>query len=223
MLFIPLLLKALLLGFAMAVPIGPVGLVCIRTTLSHGMLGGLMTGLGAASADAVYALGTSFGFAAVSGFLWGYKAAFALLGGLFLIYLGFSFLRRPPLMEGPSEVRTSSYLAMYFSTFGLTFANPMTLFTFVGILSVLKVFSGGIVSRLAVVGGVFIGALLWWVLLAMVVYSFKGKMSVRFILAANAIAGVLVVGFGAYVVARSVLIFLMHTKPLFFMRFVRVY
>ncbi|HBL98106.1 TPA: lysine transporter LysE [Candidatus Dependentiae bacterium] len=221
MLLLPLFLKALVLGFAVAVPIGPVGIVCIRATLSYGLLGGLMTGLGAATADVVYALVASFGFAAASGFLEGYKAIFALLGGIFLVYLGFSFLRKPPLLESSGEARATSYFSMYLSTFGLTFANPMTLFTFVGILSVLKVFSGGVASRLAVVAGVFSGALLWWMLLSFVVYSFKGKMSARFVLGANAVAGVLVVGFGAYVVARSALMFLLHTNPLFFMRFIR--
>ncbi|HBY05472.1 MAG: Lysine exporter protein (LYSE/YGGA) [candidate division TM6 bacterium GW2011_GWE2_42_60] len=219
MLLLPLFLKALLLGFSVAIPVGPVGLVCIRTTLTQGVLAGIVAGLGAATADLCYAAVAGFGFAAISEFLVGYKTIIGLVGGLFLVFLGFSFLRRPPQLSPSLPETAHSYWGTFLSTFGLTVANPITMLTFFGVFSVLRVVSGGTLTRVCVVVGIFCGALAWWLLLALLIWLVKGKLSVRIVLWANAIAGVLVVGFGAYVVARSGLVYLSHHKPMLFSKF----
>lgn len=219
MLLLPLFLKSLLLGFSVAIPVGPVGLVCIRTTLVRGVLAGIVAGFGAATADLCYAAVAGFGFAAISEFLVGYKTFIGIIGGFFLIYLGFSFLRRPPQLSPVVPEAAHSYWGSFLSTFGLTFANPITMLTFFGVFSVLRVVSGGALTRLIVMAGIFCGSLAWWLLLALLIWLVKGKLSVRIVLWANAIAGVLVVGFGAYVVARSGIIYLSHHKPALFSRF----
>ena len=66
-----LFFKGLLLGFSIAAPVGPIGVLCIRRTLAEGRSAGLATGLGAASADAIYGSIAAFGLTAVSGFLVG--------------------------------------------------------------------------------------------------------------------------------------------------------
>jgi len=219
MLLLPLFLKALLLGFSVAIPVGPVGLLCIRTTLMQGVLAGIVAGLGAAVADLCYAAVAGFGFAAISEFLVGYKTVIGIVGGLFLVFLGFSFLRRPPQLSPALPETAHSYWGTFLSTFGLTVANPITMLTFFGVFSVLRVVSGGTLTRVCVVVGIFCGALIWWLLLALLIWLVKGKLSVRIVLWANAIAGVLVVGFGAYVVARSGIVYLSHHKPLLFSKF----
>ena len=83
-----LFLKGLILGFAIAAPVGPIGVLCIRRSLADGQLSGFATGLGAATADALYGCVAAFGLTAVSGFLVKQQFWLGLIGGIFLCYLG---------------------------------------------------------------------------------------------------------------------------------------
>src|SRR5579859_6418567 len=95
------LLKGMLIGFSIAAPVGPIGVLCIRRSLAEGKGVGLATGLGAATADAVYGCIAGFGLTAVSSFLVGQRLWLGLIGGLFLFYLGVrTFLSEPPQESG---------------------------------------------------------------------------------------------------------------------------
>ncbi|MBN1286347.1 MAG: LysE family transporter [Anaerolineae bacterium] len=82
------LIRGIVIGFSIAAPVGPIGVLCIRRTLATGRISGLATGLGAASADAIYGAVAGFGLTAVSAFLVDQQSWFSLIGGLFLVYLG---------------------------------------------------------------------------------------------------------------------------------------
>src|SRR4051812_43650135 len=81
-------IKGLILGFAIAAPVGPIGVLCIRRSLADGQSSGLATGLGAATADAAYGCMAAFGLTAVSTFLVNQRFWLGLVGGIFLCYLG---------------------------------------------------------------------------------------------------------------------------------------
>jgi threonine/homoserine/homoserine lactone efflux protein len=159
------MLKGMAIGFAIAAPVGPIGILCIRRSLAEGRQIGLATGLGAATADAAYGCVAAFGLATVSGFLVGQRWWLAFLGGLFLCYLGVRTFISKPAVEA-AEVRGSGLLSAYFSTLLLTLTNPMT------ILSFAAVFAGfglgatpDYLAASALVAGVFLGSALWWLLL----------------------------------------------------------
>ena len=81
-------LKGLIVGLSIAAPVGPIGILCIRRTLAHGRAAGFVSGLGAATADAMYGAAAGFGLTVVSSVLVGGQRWLRLVGGLFLLYLG---------------------------------------------------------------------------------------------------------------------------------------
>lgn len=195
------LLRGMLMGLAIAAPVGPIGLLCIRRTLAEGRAMGLASGLGAASADALYGVVAAFGLTFVSSLLIGSSFWTRLLGGLLLAYLGLkTFLAQPA--EHAAELRGAGLLGAYASTFVLTLANPAT------ILSFLTIFAGmGVVGEASYGGaaltvlGVFLGSALWWLLLSGGVGLLRVRMGCEALRWVNRVAGVLIVGFAAVMLA----------------------
>src|SRR5690242_18318510 len=164
---IELFARGLVIGFAIAAPVGPIGMLVIRRTLAEGRLLGLLTGLGAAVADALYGCVGAFGLTFISSFLMGYAFWTKLIGGAFLVYLGVSTFRAKPKEEstGSSNVR---YAAAFLSTMVLTLANPATILSFMAVFAGLGLGTNGGDYGAAgiVVAGVFIGSAIWWLLLS---------------------------------------------------------
>ena len=99
---IGLLLRGIIIGFSIAAPVGPIGILCIRRTLTGGRTHGMVSGLGAATADAIYGSIAGLGLTAVSGFLVSQQVELRIVGGVFLCYLGVKTL----LAEPPEEAGT---------------------------------------------------------------------------------------------------------------------
>jgi threonine/homoserine/homoserine lactone efflux protein len=165
--------KGLILGFSIAAPVGPIGLLCIQRTLQRGRLAGFVSGLGAATADACYGLVAALGLSTVISFLLGLQFWLQLGGGLFLLGLGLKTLLAKP---APATAATAPDKAGLFSAFVsvllLTLTNPAT------ILSFFAVFAGlGIDARsggaLALVAGVFLGSAAWWLILSLLAGLFR--------------------------------------------------
>jgi threonine/homoserine/homoserine lactone efflux protein len=113
------ILKGLVIGFSIAAPVGPIGLLCIRRSMAEGQRVGLVTGLGAATADAGYGCVAAFGLTGVSGFLVGHRIWLSLIGGLFLCYLGVrTFISNPAARA--ANVQAGGLLPAYLSTLFLT-------------------------------------------------------------------------------------------------------
>lgn len=195
---LPLLFKGALIGFAIAAPVGPIGVLCIRRTLAHGRLSGLLSGLGAATADGCYGAVAAFGLAAVSNFLTGHQNGLRGLGGLFLLYLGLKIFRSQPA-EVASEEQRATLLGDYASTFFLTLTNPMTVFSFAAIFAGTGLGNPGndFVTATAMVAGVVLGSALWWILLSAGVSLFRRTLTPQSMRFVNWISGALVAGFGA--------------------------
>jgi threonine/homoserine/homoserine lactone efflux protein len=160
------LTKGIVIGFSIAAPVGPIGLLCIRRSISHGALSGLLTGLGAATADACYGCIAGFGLTVITSLLIHQKVWLQLVGGLFLCYLGIA-----TFLKGRSETLPVSegrgYLLSYVSAFFLTLTNPMTILSFAAIFAGIGIATAtnGYVSAITLVAGVFMGSALWWAVL----------------------------------------------------------
>lgn len=156
--------KSLLLGLAVAAPLGPIGALCISRTLERGFWAGLAGGLGTALADGLYASLAALGFAAFSAALSGISGPLRLVGGLFLIWLGWKSLQSRSA-PGAVSVGARDLLGTSVATFALTLANPMTILSFAAMFAGLGLAEAGS-DALTVVAGVFLGSLAWWVLLS---------------------------------------------------------
>ena len=193
-------LKGIAIGFSIAAPVGPIGLLCIRRTLAGGRLPGLATGMGAATADAAYGLVAAFGLTAVSDFLVGRRFWLGLLGGAFLCWLGARTFAQKPAAEA-AEARGESLLAAYLSTLLLTLTNPMTILSFVAVFAGLGLgTSPDYVAASATVLGVFAGSALWWLLLSGGVGLFRSRIDPTWMQAVNRISGAVIFGFGVYAI-----------------------
>jgi threonine/homoserine/homoserine lactone efflux protein len=191
------LFKGLVIGFSIAAPVGPIGILCIKRTITSGRLAGLVSGLGAATADAVYGCIAAFGLTFISSFLIHQQSWLRLLGGAFLCYLGVkTFFTRPA--ESSTQSNELSLLNAYGSTFMLTLTNPLTILSFAAIFSGLGLLDsdGNYLSATIIVLGVFIGSACWWILLSTGVSIFRSRFSTTGLLWVNRISGLIILGFG---------------------------
>ena len=193
------LLTGGIVGFSIAAPVGPIGALTIRRTLADGMAAGLLTGLGAATADAIYGAVAAFGLTLITSFLVAQQGWLGLLGGLFLCYLGITTFRARP--APPAQVPPARSLAgAYGSTFLLTLTNPATILSFIGIYAGvgLGLSEGDYVEAGAFVAGVFAGSALWWLLLAAAVGRLRTRFDARWQHRVNLASAALLAGFALW-------------------------
>ena len=194
---ISFLLRGLVIGFSIAAPVGPIGVLCIRRTLAEGRVSGLVSGLGAATADAIYGCIAGFGLTFISSILVSQQVWLRLIGGVFLCYLGLkTFLARPAEEAASAEGR--GLIGAYVSTFFLTLTNPMTILSFAVIFAGLGLgsASGNYISAGLLVSGVFIGSALWWLMLSAGVGLLRTRFSLQRLRWVNRISGIIITGFG---------------------------
>ena len=197
------LAKGLGIGFLIAAPVGPIGLLCIRRTLAHGRASGLVSGLGAATADAMYGSIAGFGLTAVSAFLTGQEASFRILGGLFLLYLGITTMRARPAAEA-AKANDAGLLKDYLSTLFLTLTNPLTILSFAAIftgLGIVRAQSHAAAGTLVL--GVFLGSAAWWLILSGAVGAVRERFGPPVMRWVNVISGLAICGFGGWALAAA--------------------
>jgi threonine/homoserine/homoserine lactone efflux protein len=186
-----LLLKGVTIGLSVAAPVGPIGLLCIRRSMADGARAGFICGLGAASADAAYALVGGFAMTAVARWLVAERPWFGLFGGLFLIFLGVR--TTTARASDPAAKNPRSALAGYSSTLLLTLANPLTIMSFAALFAGLSFANAANYSAAAVlVAGVFAGSALWWLLLSAVVARARRHVSAAMMRTINRVCGALI-------------------------------
>jgi threonine/homoserine/homoserine lactone efflux protein len=211
---INLFFKGLILGFSIAAPVGPIGILCIRRTLQFGRFSGFFSGLGAATADVIYALIAAFGLTFISDILIAGQFWLRLIGGAFLLYLGGRVFftipsARTEQTRQTRQISHTTFLSDFTSTFLLTAANPMTILSFLAIFAGLGVSNaqGDYVQTSLLVLGVFLGSAAWWILLSEGVTLFRKRVSQKMMLWINRIAGLLIVGFGATILLTLIVPF----------------
>jgi threonine/homoserine/homoserine lactone efflux protein len=191
-----LLIKGLIAGLAIAVPVGPVNVLCASRTLSKGRLSGLLSGLGAAIADALYGAIAGFSITFLIAFLQREQFWIRVIGGLLLVGIGVTYFRKPaqePDKRG-DEGATHSDLV---STLLLTLTNPTTVLSYLAVLAGLGM--GGQRAgwlTLLLVGGIFCGSMLWWVVLVLTINRFRDRFDRSAMCWMNRIAGIAIGGFG---------------------------
>ena len=191
------LLKGLALGLSIAAPIGPIGILCVRRTLTEGRTLGLVSGLGAATADAMYGMVAGFGLTFISSLLVGQRAWLNLIGGVFLCYLGVrTFLAQAA--ERAAATQQGGLLGAYASTLFLTLTNPMTIMSFAAVFAGLGIATApsGYLSSGLLVAGVFLGSTLWWLVLTSGASLLVAKFSAHRWRWINRISSAILVGFG---------------------------
>ncbi len=190
-------IKGILLGFSIAAPVGPLGVLCIRRTLSDGMLNGFLSGVGTATADALYGCIAAFSVTAISTFLLDNQSFLRLTGGVFLLYLGYTTFKSVPA-ETVAQAGGNGLLGAYISAFFLTLTNPLTIISFAAVFAGLGAGSIGKNYMLAglLVFGVFLGSMLWWLTLSGMVNVFRSKVNPRRLKWVNKFSGVIIAGFG---------------------------
>jgi len=189
------MLKGLAIGLSIAAPVGPIGVLCIRRSLSEGRQVGLATGLGAATADAIYGCVAAFGLTAISSALVGHRSWLGFFWGMFLCYLGVRTFMSSPAGR-VAEIQGRGLLSAYLSTLFLTLTNPMTVLSFVGS-------SPNYLAAGVLVTGVFIGSALWWLLLSSAVGSFQSRLGSGWMQVINRLSGCIIFAFGIYSLSTS--------------------
>jgi threonine/homoserine/homoserine lactone efflux protein len=204
----PFLLKGLLIGLALAAPLGPIGILCMNRTLAEGPRSGFLCGLGAAVADTLYALAGTVALSAIAEWIIDDRTALRLIGGVYLVYLGARTFMRPiivlppgrPLARLPPGAHTA-----FMSTFLLTLANPVTLLGYAAIFAGVGATPAGMLKGLdsaaaALVSGVFLGSALWWLALSNLGGPLRQYLGAHTLTVINRLSGTVLTAFGLYAV-----------------------
>lgn len=192
------LAKGFVIGFSIAAPVGPIGLLCINRSLTGGFASGFVSGLGAASADGIYGILAASGLVALSNLLVSRQSLVGLLGGVFLCYLGFRIFRTAAFTGRAARTSKGNLVSDYLSTLALTLTNPMTILSFTAIFGGLGLGSvtKGSPSALLLVLGVFSGSATWWLSLATASSLFRKGISPDLMIWVNRVAGTILFVFG---------------------------
>jgi threonine/homoserine/homoserine lactone efflux protein len=202
-------------GLAIAAPVGPMGMLCIRRTLTGGPRAGLAIGFGIATGDAAYGLIAALGLVGISQFMLAYDRPLHLLAGMFLLYLGVrALLQKTPVVDvadgngnGDSklaQVGRAGALRAYASSLLLTLTNPQTVIMFAALFTTLAprgAFSSSI--ALTTVGGVFCGSIAWWCFLVTVVSLARHAIGSKLRVAIDRIVGFTLAAFGIVEIRRA--------------------
>lgn len=190
-------MKAWMIGIAIAAPVGPIGMLCIRKTLEIGLTGALAVGLGAALADSVYGLIAATGLTAVSHFLLAKAIYIKFIGGGFLLYLAYAEIVAKP-SGSAAKVGNKKTGRLVIEVFFLTLTNPATILSFIGIFASI---GGGATTgtQMAImVTGIFLGSMTWWLVLGTLIITIKHKLPESWIHRIRYLSALILGGFGVW-------------------------
>jgi threonine/homoserine/homoserine lactone efflux protein len=199
---IEILLKGILLGLAVSMPLGPIGIILINRTIKRGMLSGFFSGLGLATADTLLAVLAALGFNVILSFINQERFIISVIAGLIIIGIGLKiFLSNPVKDIRNREKANKSLWRDYYSVFVLSISNPYTIFIFVAFFSGVHI-NGNVKPELVpffLIPGVLIGTITWWFFLSYFVSRFKKNIRLRVIVRVNKVAGIVVIVIGVIV------------------------
>lgn len=198
-------IRGLIIGFLIAAPVGPIGVLCIKRSFSKGALSGFVTGLGAATADACYGAIAAFGLTFISNFLIEQKFIFQIAGIIFLLYLGYKTFREKPAAEAKGDLSSKGLFSDYLTTVGLTLTNPTTIASFIAVFAGIGIASGSYSSATLVVFGVFLGSAVWWILLSNGVGLLRKKANTELLGWVNKISGLIMAGFALMLLVNLII------------------
>jgi len=191
-------LKGLIIGFVIAAPVGPIGVLCARRTLMHGRRAGFYSGMGAATADAIYGFIAAFGLTFISAFLIDHQFSLRLIGGGLLFYLGIKAFIARPVKKTDLPRSARHYAGLYTSTFFLTLTNPMTILSFAAVFAGFGLAGtmGSVLSAAVLIVGVFLGSGLWWLFLVGDFRIYRKRFHTHQLVWINRITGTIIIASG---------------------------
>jgi threonine/homoserine/homoserine lactone efflux protein len=197
-----ILIKGLILGLTVSMPLGPIGIILINRTIKRGVLSGFFTGLGLAAADTLLAVFAALGFSVIIGFIKEERFIISIIAGIIIIGIGVKvFLSNPVKDLRNREKVNKSLWRDFYSVFVLSISNPYTIFVFVAFFSGIHM-SGNVRPEMVpvfLIPGVFIGAITWWLFLSYFISRFKKKIRLRMIVRINKVAGIVIIVIGLLV------------------------
>ncbi len=196
-----LFFRGLFLGVAASIPLGPVGILCIQRTLSKRLKSGFISGLGAATADLIFASAAFFSLAMITEFLERNQLLFTLIGGACIVFVGVNiFFTNPDVQIRRNRTGTNNYWKDYISVFFVTLANPAFILVYVALFATFGLSNDmGRLNGAAMLTGVFAGCALWWLILTSTINLVRRRFTRVHLLWMNRIAGcaIAVLGLGA--------------------------
>jgi threonine/homoserine/homoserine lactone efflux protein len=200
------LLKGIVVGAVIAVPVGPVGILCLHRSIFDGQLSGLVSGLGAATADALFGAVAAFGLTFVSDWLFGYENALRAVGGIYLLYIGGSALTTEVRDKIAEQSSAETLFRDFASAFALTITNPVTILVFLAIFAALGLGTRAtLVDASILVLGVWVGSFLWWLALSLGIGLFRRAIEARHLAWISRASGIILFATGAALLATVVL------------------
>jgi len=198
--------RGLVIGFTVAMAVGPMSLLTMRRTIAHGRLYGLVSGLGIATADASYGAVAAFGLTAVTAVLVGARTALGVAGGAFLIWLGARTIVDRAVATAAAAAAGSDrpgLPAAWLSIYGLTMTNPMTILSFAAIFAGFGLAGGSLLEAALLTIGVFVGSSLWWIALTSVVGRLRTRLTPAVLISINRASGMALLVFGVLAIAAA--------------------
>ena len=198
-----LLIKGIIVGLVVSTPIGPMGVLCVQRTLNKGKSSGFSSGMGIATADAIFALIAGLGISFIIHFLSEQQLIIKIIGGLVIAFIGLRIFIANPVKQLKKHRREGKNLFEDFiSILFMALSNPLTVFLYIAIFAGLNLHdvAAGYSSALLVVAGVFVGASISWFAISTVVNYFRAKIRLRKLMWINRIAGITIILFGVFAI-----------------------
>ena len=199
------LLIFIAIGIAVAAPVGPIGMFCIRKTLERGFMGAVAVGMGAAIADGIYAFIGATGLVVISNFLLERANLIKKIGGIFLLYLAFKEFRVQHIYNTVISNHYKKFIKLVIQTFCLNISNPMTILSFIAIFT-------GFVDKdinhnkvISMVGGIVIGSMAWWLTLGLIIIKVKIHLSENSMTRIRYLSALILAGFGGWSIISSII------------------
>ena len=199
-----ILIEGLIIGILVSIPMGPIGVLCIQRTIHQGRRSGFISGIGAASADSSFAFIAGFGLTFITDFFKEQQFYLMFGGAIVLVILGLNLFFKDTIKEiRKIRFNKSNSFADFGSVFLLTLSNPITILFFGLVFTGLGIVKNNIMETGTLIGGIFLGAVLWWFLLSTLVSLFRNFFRIRIIFWLNKIAGILIILFGLFAIFNS--------------------
>lgn len=199
------LIKGVFIGFVFGIPIGVVGVLTIQRTIRHDMIAGIISGLGASTADIFYASISIFGLTFISDLLIKNQVVISSIGGIFIIFIGYRIMIQK-ISSYQEKETTESLLSYYISSFIITLTNPVSILSFMFIFSTLGIYgTENYIEKISLLLGILIGTGIWWIVISFCTSYLKEKMKEVFFMKLNKIFGITIIILGIFFIVRVVI------------------
>ncbi|WP_065242550.1 LysE family translocator [Pseudomonas sp. EpS/L25] len=197
-----IVLQGMLLGVAIAAPVGPISLLCMQRGLAGGFGTGARFGLGIALADGLFAVAGALGATALATLFGTLQPWLQRLAAVYLGYLAWRTWHAAQT-TAPAQAATPGGYREIATGFSLTLANPLTIVSFATLFVGLPPSASSLSGQLTLAAGLFLGSLLWWLALAGLCGSLRQTLKPRWRRSIDLLAALGLAGLGLFVLLRS--------------------